>query len=236
MLSEEFHMDSKRLLLAALASVCIAPSTNAQDKPETLDAETIERLNRSSYVHVNGKENPDLVPFRIRMKYLFNFLAIGVFKDELDDFLSPADLRVLTSYAEKHKGDFKQDDQEYRKAWMAMAAQAQHMSAGEIAAATKAIADRSHARREQRYRTVLAQLSERGRQELEQFVYLRIRPSFSEYDPFVIANAAPEHFKAQVVGVYELARDGKIPLPPPDAPQGVSNSSQSVEGELTSDP
>ena len=118
---------------------------------------------------------------------------------------------------------------------MAMAAQAEHMSAGEIAAATKAIADEAHTRRERRYRTVLAQMSAPGRQALEQFVYLRIRPSFSEYDPFVVANAAPGHFKAQVVGVYELARDGKIPPPPPDAPQGAIQSTLSVEGELTSD-
>lgn len=229
-------MDSKRLVLAVFFGVCMAAATNAQDKPDALDRETIERLNRSSYVHINGKENPELVPYRIRMKHFFSFLAIGVFKDELDDFLSPDDLGVLTSYAEQHKGDFKQDDQEYRKAWMAMAAQAQHMSAGEIAAATKAIADGSHARREQRYRTVLAQLSEEGRQALEQFVYRRVRPSFSEYDPFVVANAAPEHFKAQVVGVYELARTGKIPLPAPDAPQVLINSSLSAEGELTSDP
>jgi len=220
-------MFSIRVLSPFIIALCVTGDVIAQE-PQT--REQMDALLQSSYTQINGKETPELVPNHIRMGNFFDQYKQGTrdYQIRLRSLLSKEDQAVLGEYANQHRQMVKEGDDDYTRRYMEFASHAKDMSAMEIATAINKLTADYEARKNTRYQSVLNRLSEQGKKLVNDFAFDNVRPMFSIEDETVVANAAPEFYKLQIVGIYELAIAGKIPPPPkakPSSPAVIDSES-----------
>lgn len=225
-----------RPLVVAACALGLGKEASAQVSGAALRREQATALVRSSYVQIDGRQTPELVPYAVRMMHFFDLYIVGRggLRGDLRESLTAEDEAILAHFAESEHAQVKQaHERQYTAAWLAIASRAKDMSAMEIAGEFKALQARFERDREASYRAVLAQLSEAGRRIVSDFAYARIKPMVAVEDPFVVANAAPDFYKAQIIGLYELHREGKMPEPPTSLGAAAESSQQGLELEDT---
>lgn len=174
----------------------------------------IQALLQSSHQHINGKQTPELVPYQVRMQHFFHRYESGMFQAMLAPQLSAADQAILAEFSQRHGDELKKQAAAYDAEWMAIGARSAIMNAQEIAGAIRSATQRSENALATIYRGVINRLSPEGRQRVNDFAFIHVRPQVSIEDPFVVANGNPEFFKDQMVQEYEMRRTGKLPQPP----------------------
>jgi hypothetical protein len=187
----------------------------AQQNPMDLDRATVARLERESYRHVDGRQNPELVPYGKRMRLFFEGLKAGMFQQQLSERVSPEDLAKLLTYSESDvRVDRRENREAYMKGWADLSSRAEHMNAQEIAGEATRIDRATEERDAARYRSYLNDLTPAARKAVEDFAFVTIRPMFTTYDHFVMANAQPEFYKSQILAARDYL-SGKKPWPQP---------------------
>ena len=166
---------------------------------------------RASTVHIDGKQNPEQVPFFFRMQLLFERFQTHDDASRLAPLVSSADLAVLTTYAAGHSEAQKVEEVVSKREWLAVADRAESMNAGELAVAMKDVSLASEKRQAARYRAVLDKLSPAGRTTVQKYAFEKVRPQVVRDDPVLLANIQPELYKSQIIGSREFVRAGTIP-------------------------
>jgi len=149
---------------------------------------------------VDGRQNPDLVPYDMRMQAFF-----GMYNDErirqiFSSRLSSADLAVLDTFKARYQDTIQETVARRRKEREELEARAASMSAIEIAAAQKASTARERMIDATRHHGVMRQLSPEGQKIVNQWAYDNIRPRFPIVDEEAIALAEPELYKERFLG------------------------------------
>lgn len=226
----------RKAIFPLIGSLCVAGSALAEE-PQT--REQTAALLQSSFTTINGKETPELVPYEVRMQHFFYDYKRGTgYQAELKSLLSAEDQAVLQEYSSKHVQALKKDEEDYLKTYLGIASRAKDMSAMEIAAEINKATANTEASQRARYRSVAGQLSAKGRQLVDDFAFKYVRPIVSLEDQTVVAQAAPEFYKTQIVGTYELTLAGKVPPPPARPTDGAprAESSGTDAGKVGSSP
>jgi hypothetical protein len=194
---------------SAMLILGVAAVLSTASAAQALSTKEIEALVQSSYTKIDGKRTPELVPYHSRMNMFFG--ALPVFEADLRRNLSAEDFAILKSFSDARDVPQKEDAAFAEAGWKEIASRAEGMNALEIAGEMKRLDQRIETKAAARYRRVLSSLSPQGQQFVERYAFEKVRPSLSVYDPLVIANAAPDYYKTDIVESYKLMQEGKWP-------------------------
>lgn len=178
------------------------------------EAEKVRRIQAASKLAhraVNGKENPELVPYRTRMQMFFERYERGDFRRMLDGRLSGADFALLDAFVLHYRDDLKRLIDPYSRASKSVYARAASMSAIDIARELKTVSDRIENAQAEIFRSAIGDLSAEGQATIRDFAFIHVRPMTSIYDPVIEATAEPEIYKEQAVRSYEAYLRGELP-------------------------
>ncbi len=219
-------MKLQRTMMAMLA---LTYATSAMAR-EPRSNEEAQELIKSSYIHIDGMQTPELIPYHARMNMFFS--AFTFFEADLKPNLTGADYQVLKDFAAQHGKVLQTDAAKHEADWREIASRAESMNAVELAGEIKLASQRIEAVSANRYRAVVNTLSPDGQRIVNDYVVAKVRPTTMVEDPLVVAVAAPDFYKAQIVGVYRLMQEGKWPAAAPAVSTLESKQKMLETGEV----
>lgn len=176
-------------------------SASSAAQRTTMTEDEILELHNATRIVIDGKKNPDAVPFATRMKlFFYRYKRFGSgYQAELKHYLSAEDDRILSEYADRHADEVTKDRELFSEAYSRIASVAHRFDGLQLARSIEAETQKSKARAEARYRHVLGKLSREGHRLVMDFAQDRVRPVVVIQNPVMVATVSPEWFKERVV-------------------------------------
>lgn len=219
----------KKCLFPLLVLILGPTATSAQGVPKE---EQIRNALEQSTVRISGKDEPELIPYGLRMFTFFQRFKSGEITKEMG--LSTADFEVLSKFTSQQAEADRLLQADHNRRWLKIADVAESMNADELASQMMAVRATTEAMQTKRYQAILAKLSAAGRASVNRYVSEKVRPTLVTEDETVMAHLAPDFYKEQIIGTREYVRSGKWPTPP-QAPV-TSKTGNSNAAKLTGPP
>jgi hypothetical protein len=200
--------------LVTLGFLAICPTAYSQDYFSADYGPRLQKVLKETTIHLEGSEDPDKIPFYLKMFWVLHVLEDPSTMSAAG--LSASDAKTLARAAQLEHVERDVDFALYVSSLTPECGNIEDRDASDLALAAVAAADTAIGRQQERYKRILAALSDAGRGTIEKLISEKIAPgiSYSTNDQVSFALKEPALFKDSIRGACEVYLRGAPPLPP----------------------